>query len=214
MSKNQEVTIEVGGVAVRGEITHRSEADIVIKIRDPFHGLSHGSHIPYFSRPIHSFMTEYGMSMAENLLTYLYELGLYIKKHSTFIRLQLAIHFPNEDSSGLRTRDRFFGSTFPFVVPMDLREEIFEIIQAIGPLHVGEAHTPDYIPIRKLKPSYTPEDRESQRKVVKDRLLKLNTELGKYFEIWKQVGGGTTGYAIDSVQRQVKKAEELFRMKC
>ena len=152
--------------------------------------------------------------MAENLLKYLYELGFYIKENGSFIRVQLAIHFPNEDYSGLRTRDRFFGSTFPFVVPMDLREEIFEIIQAIGPLHVGEAHTPDYIPIRKLKPSYTPEDRESQRKVVKDVLVKLNTELGIYFDIWKQVGGGTTGYAIDAVQRLVKDADKLYRTKC
>ena len=214
MKTLQEFAIKVDGTKILGEVTYRSEADIVIRITEPFQGLTHGSHIPYFSRPVNSFLTEYGDKMAENLLKYLYELGFYIRENGAFIRVQLAIHFPIEDYSCLRTRDRFFGSTFPFVVPMDIREEIFEIIQAIGPLHVGEAHTPDYIPIRKLKPSYTPEDRESQRKVVKDTLLKTNTELGKYFEIWKQVGGGTTGYAIDSVQRQVKKAEELFRMKC
>ena len=214
MKTSQEFEIKVDGTKVLGEITYRSEADIVIRITEPFAGLTHGSHIPYFSRPVNSFLTEYGDKMAENLLKYLYELGFYIKENGSFIRVQLAIHFPNEDYSGLRTRDRFFGSTFPFVVPMDLREEIFEIIQAIGPLHVGEAHTPDYIPIRKLKPSYTPEDRESQRKVVKDVLVKLNTELGIYFDIWKQVGGGTTGYAIDAVQRLVKDADKLFRTKC
>jgi hypothetical protein len=214
MKTSQEFEIKVDGTKVLGEITYRSEADIVIRITEPFAGLTHGSHIPYFSRPVNSFLTEYGDKMAENLLKYLYELGFYIKENGSFIRVQLAIHFPNEDYSGLRTRDRFFGSTFPFVVPMDLREEIFEIIQAIGPLHVGEAHTPDYIPIRKLKPSYTPEDRESQRKVVKDVLVKLNTELGIYFDIWKQVGGGTTGYAIDAVKRLVKDADKLFRTKC
>ena len=214
MSKKQEVSIKVDDVDVIGEITYRSEADITIRIREPFQGLTHGCHIPYFSRPLNSFMTDYGERMAVNLLQYIYELGLYIKENSSTILLHFAAHFPEGEYSHEGARNRFFVSTFPFMIPLDLREEVIELIASIGALRQTNEHSSEYIPIRILKPIYTHDDRDSQRKVVNDVLVQLNTELGKYFDIWKQVGGGTTGYAIDAVQRLVKDADKLFRTKC
>ena len=214
MSKYQEFSIQVDDTEVTGEITHRSEETIMVRITHPFSGLSNSCHIPYFSRPLNSFMTDYGERMAVNLLQYIYELGLYIKENSSTILLRFAAHFPKGEYSHEGARNRFFVSTFPFMIPLDLREEVIELIASIGALRQVNEHSSEYIPIRILKPIYTHDDRDSQRKVVKDVLVKLNTELGKYFDIWKQVGGGTTGYAIDAVQRLVKDADKLFRTKC
>jgi hypothetical protein len=124
MSKKQEVSIKVDGVEVIGEITYRSDADIAIRITMPYRGLTNGSHIPYFSRPIHSFLTGYGDKMAENLLKYLYELGLYMEENRKFIKLQLALHFADENYSDLECQNRFFNSTFPFIVPIDTRDDV------------------------------------------------------------------------------------------
>ncbi len=214
MSKYQEFSIQVDDTEVTGEITHRSEAEILVRITQPFEGLSNGCHIPYFSRPTSSFMTDYGDRMAVNLLQYIYELGLYIKENCSTILLRFAGHFPKGEYSHEGARNRFFVSTFPFMIPLDLRDEVIELIVSLGALRQTNEHSSEYIPIRILKPIYTHDDRDSQRKVVKDVLVKLNTELGKYFDIWKQVGGGTTGYAIDAVQRLVKDADKLFRTKC
>jgi len=214
ISKHQEISVQVDGVEVLGEITHRSDEAIVVRITHPFKGLSHSCHIPYFSRPVNSFMTDYGECMAANLLQYIYELGFYIKEHSSSILLRFTAHFPQGEYSNEGTRNRFFVSTFPFMVPAGLREEVIELIASIGALRQPHDHSSEYIPIRILKPIYTHADRDSQRKVVKDVLVKLNTELGKYFDIWKQVGGGTTGYAIDAVRRLVGDADKLFKSKC
>ena len=124
MSKYQEVTIEVDGIKVKGQITHRSEPDISITISSPYQGLSNGLHIPYFSRPIHSFLTEYGDRTAENLLKYLYELGSYMEENIDFITMQMCMHFHDGDYSSSDSQDRFFDSTFPFTVPIGTRDEV------------------------------------------------------------------------------------------
>ena len=128
MSLNQEVSINLDGVKVLGEITYRSEADISIRITKPYMGLSNGCHIPYFSRPIHSFLTDYGDKMAENLLKYLYELNWFMEKNRKFIKLQLSLHFHNGDYSDWECQNRFFDSTFPFIVPIDTRDEVLRIL--------------------------------------------------------------------------------------
>jgi hypothetical protein len=129
MAKKQEVSIKVDGVEVIGEITYRSEADLAIRITKPYQMLTNGCHIPYFSRPIHSFLTGYGDKMAENLLKYLYELGLYMGKNSKFIKLQLSLHFHDGDYSDQDCQNRFFGSTFPFIVPIDTRDDVLRSLK-------------------------------------------------------------------------------------
>ena len=129
MSKDQKVSIRVDIVDVLGEITFRSEADIVIKIIEPYQGLANGCHIPYFSRPIHSFLTDYGDKMAENLLKYLYELSWFLEKNRKFIKLQLSLHFHNGDYSDWECQNRFFDSTFPFIVPIDTRGEVIKLLK-------------------------------------------------------------------------------------
>jgi hypothetical protein len=129
MSNRQEVSIEIDNVQVIGEITHRSEADIAVKIISPYTELSNGLHIPYFSRPYHSFLTEYGDKMAENLLQYLYELGLYMDENRNFIRMQFSFHFRDENYSKWECQERFINSTFPFVVPIDTRDDVLRRLQ-------------------------------------------------------------------------------------
>jgi hypothetical protein len=129
MSKKQEVSIKVDGVEVIGEITYRSEADIAIRITKPYQGLTNGCHIPYFSRPIHSFLTDYGDKMSENLLKYLYELGWYMGENRKFIEIQFSLHLHGDEYLSGNSQDRFFGSTFPFVVPIDTRDDVLEVLK-------------------------------------------------------------------------------------
>jgi hypothetical protein len=124
MSNNQEITIITEGKTVKGEITFRSESDIFLKITSPYSGLSAGLHIPYFSRPYHSFMTAYGDKTAENLLKGLWELGSYMEENRKFLKLQLALHFYQGDYSDRECQTRFFDSSFPFLVPNGTRENI------------------------------------------------------------------------------------------
>lgn len=129
MSNKQEVSIKVDGVEVIGEITYRSEADIAIRITKPYQGLTNGCHIPYFSRPIHSFLTDYGDKMAENLLKYLYELGKYMEENRKFIEMQFSLHLHGDEYLSRKSQDRFFGSTFPFVVPICTRDDVLEVLK-------------------------------------------------------------------------------------
>ena len=129
MSKKQEVSIKIDGVEAIGEITYRTEVDIAIMITKPYQGLTNRCHIPYFSRPIHSFLTDYGDKMAENLLKYLYELGWYMEKNRIFIKLQFSLHFYDENFSNWESQDRFFNNTFPFIVPVGTREEVIEMLK-------------------------------------------------------------------------------------
>ena len=124
MKNNKFIQIVVDGIEVKGEIIHRTEADLIIQILKPFANLSSGCHIPYFSRPINSFLTDYGIKMAENLLKYLYELGRYMETNAKFIKLQFALHFRDGDYSNQECINRFFDSTFPFVVPIDTRDDV------------------------------------------------------------------------------------------
>jgi hypothetical protein len=129
MSNRQDVSIEVDNVQVIGKITHRSEADIVEKIISPYAELSTGLHIPYFSRPFHSFLTEYGDHTAETLLKYLYELGKYMEENEKFLKLQLAFHFRDENYSDRECLNRFFDSTFPCPVPLGTRTDIMRTLK-------------------------------------------------------------------------------------
>jgi hypothetical protein len=124
MKTLHEVVIDIEGIEVIAEISHRSEADIAIRITKPYQGLTNSCHIPYFSRPLHSFMTDYGEKMAENLLKYLYELGLYLEENEKFIKLQFALHFHDDDYSNWESQNRFFDSTFPFIVPINTRDNV------------------------------------------------------------------------------------------
>ena len=128
MSKNQEISIEVYGIEVAGEVTYRSEGDIAVKIVSPYLDLSSSLHIPYFSRPYHSFLTDYGDRTAQNLLKYLYELGLYVEENLKFVKMQLCLHFPDGDYSNLEHQDRFFGSTLPFIVPIGTRNDVLRML--------------------------------------------------------------------------------------
>ena len=129
MSNNQEITVVVEGITVKGEITFRNESDISVKITSPYSGLTGGLHIPYFSRPNHSFMTAYGDKTAENLLKGLWELGSYMEEHQKFLKLQLAFHFHQGDYSDRECQTRFFDSSFPFLVPNGTREDVLECLK-------------------------------------------------------------------------------------
>ena len=129
MSKNQEISIVAEGKTIKGEITFRNESDISVKIIRPYSGLTGGLHIPYFSRPCHSFMMEYGDRTGENLLRGLWELGSYMEENRKFLKLQLAFHFHQGDFSDRQCQTRFFDSSFPFLVPFGTRENILECLK-------------------------------------------------------------------------------------
>ena len=129
MSKNQEISIVAEGKTIKGEITFRNESDISVKIISPYSGLTGGLHIPYFSRPCHSFMMEYGDRTGENLLRGLWELGSYMEEHQKFLKLQLAFHFHQGDYSDSACQTRFFDSSFPFLVPNGTREDVLECLK-------------------------------------------------------------------------------------
>jgi len=129
MSKNQEISIVAEGKTIKGEITFRNESDISVKIISPYSGLTGGLHIPYFSRPCHSFMMEYGDRTGENLLRGLWELGSYMEEHQKFLKLQLAFHFHQGDYSDRECQTRFFDSSFPFLVPNGTREDVLECLK-------------------------------------------------------------------------------------
>ncbi len=129
MSNKEEVTINVGGIEVSGQITHRSEADISIRIDSPYQGLTRGLHIPYFSRPYNSFLTSYGESTARHLLKELYELSLYLHENRDFIILQSAVYFSGSNYSDQECQNIFFDNCFPFIVPVGTRDEVMEILR-------------------------------------------------------------------------------------
>ena len=117
------------GKVVKGLITFRSESDIRIEITSPYMGLSGERHIPYFSRPYHSFMTDYGKSTAKSILSHLYELGRYIEDNRKFLALQSELHFYNSDYSDPDCQKRFFDSSFPFLIPNGTRDDVMECLK-------------------------------------------------------------------------------------
>ena len=130
MKTAQLVSIEhESGEEIKGVISFRSESDISVKITSPYKGLSGGRHIPYFSRPDNSFMTDYGKSTAVSILSRLYELGRYIEDNRKFLALQSSLHFYNSDYSDPECQKRFFDSSFPFLVPNGTREDVLECLK-------------------------------------------------------------------------------------
>jgi len=81
MVNGKSVTIKVGDVPVEGEIMHRFDNDIEVKITRPYAGLHNGSHIPIFARSVDSYDGKYGDSAAEYLLKNLYLLAEYTEKN-------------------------------------------------------------------------------------------------------------------------------------
>lgn len=88
-SEKTKIKILVDEVAVEGQIIHRSAADIIIKITNPFENLTTGRHIPNFGRPYSSFEGEYGDERAKDLLKDLYDIALYIDTNMARIRENL-----------------------------------------------------------------------------------------------------------------------------
>ena len=130
MKKLQAIAIRLdSGIKIQGEITHRSESDITVKIISPYEGLSGSLHIPYFSRPLNSFETDYGDITAEQLLDKLYDLGRYMDKNSNFLQLQIALHFYDGDWSSEDHQKRFFDSSFPFLLPLGTTRDVLNILR-------------------------------------------------------------------------------------
>jgi len=125
MKTDQKLTITTAAkVKVEGSIVQVTEADISVMILSPYTRLRTGMQIPFFSKPLNSFLTGYGERTAENLLGYLYDLGNYMEQNEKFINLQFAFHFRDEAYRDEDCRRRFFDSTFPFMVPLDTREDV------------------------------------------------------------------------------------------
>jgi hypothetical protein len=131
MKKLQPIAIRhESGIKIQGEITHLSESDITVKILSPYKDLSGSLHIPYFSRPLNSFETEYGDITAEQLLDKLYDLGRYMDENNNFLQLQIALHFYDGDWSSEDHQKRFFDSSFPFLVPLGTTMDVLNILRS------------------------------------------------------------------------------------
>jgi len=131
MKTSQPITFSLAsGIKIEGEIVHRSESDITVKILSPYVGLSGSLHIPYFSRPFNSFETDYGDITVEQLLARLYELGLYMDENSKFLKLPIALHFYDGEWSNKDHQKRFFDSSFPFLIPLGTMEDVLNILRS------------------------------------------------------------------------------------
>jgi hypothetical protein len=75
------VKIEVGTVPVEGEIIHRFDNDIEIKITKPFVSLHAGRHIPPHGRLVSSFVGLHGDFTAESLLNDLYVIAEFTERN-------------------------------------------------------------------------------------------------------------------------------------
>ena len=62
------VRIQVDDVQVVGEISHRSECDLWVRILSPYKNITNGVHIFYLARGHLSYISEYGDERAKNLL--------------------------------------------------------------------------------------------------------------------------------------------------
>jgi len=129
MSKEQRISVNVEGSEVVGEITLRTGSDIKVRKICSEYTLTNQCHIPYFSRPRNSFLSQYGSDMATSLLVELHQLHNYLASNRQFIRLQFLFHFRDENYSDMDCEDRFFNSTFPFEMPINLREQVMHILK-------------------------------------------------------------------------------------
>jgi hypothetical protein len=132
MSMNQEVKVVVNGKTISGQIIFRCESDISVRITRPYNGLTGGLHIPYFARDNSSFMGKHGDETALDLLKELEILGTYIKENRKFLKLQFAFHFNAGDYSDWEIQNRFFDSSFPFLVTVCTRDEVIKIMRSPG----------------------------------------------------------------------------------
>lgn len=131
MKTSQNIAIEVeAGINLLGRIIYRSESEIKITILSPYTALSGSLHIPTFSEESHTPETDYGEITEEQLLTKLYDLGRYMDENSNFLQLQIALHFYDGDWSSEEHQKRFFGSSFPFMVPLGTREDVLNILRS------------------------------------------------------------------------------------
>ena len=128
MSSTQEISETIDGILVTGIITSRSDSDISVRIVSPFSGLTVQQHIPYFSRPYNSYLTDYGDTVAMGLLKQLLDLGSYISENQAFLKLQLSLHFYGCEYSNEESQKRFFDSSFPFLVPYSLKTQVVELL--------------------------------------------------------------------------------------
>ena len=82
------ISIEVDGVVVEGEITHRSEHDIVVE----YQGLRTGMHIPAFATypKERCYTGPHGDKTAADLLKELYQLRTYIDKNKEVLKTNIA----------------------------------------------------------------------------------------------------------------------------
>ena len=115
---------------VLGVIIYRSKADISTNNISPLECLSNSCHIPYFLRPLHTYLTKYGGGMTENLLKYLYGLGLYIVDNREFSKLQFSRHYHLGKKAFRADQDRFFDNIFPFIVLVGTRDDVLEILKS------------------------------------------------------------------------------------
>jgi hypothetical protein len=87
---NQSIHIQVGGVQVRGEITHRSEIAIDVKIVEPYQGISTGRNYPLLgAKPPVNYLDKYGDDAAREMLEQLYFTCLTIHKNKADFKKEL-----------------------------------------------------------------------------------------------------------------------------
>lgn len=56
--------------------------------------------------------------------------------------------------------------------------------------------------------------RADKKKEIVAKLESLQSDLEEYLEIWKKTGGGTSGHAIGSLIKSVKKNKDFFQNRC
>jgi hypothetical protein len=75
---NKIIKTIIDGIEVEGEVLHRDSGDFTVVITKPFQNIKGGLHIPYFSRPYHSFDGAYGDNSLLDALSGIYEIGTYL----------------------------------------------------------------------------------------------------------------------------------------
>jgi len=136
MNGQEAISTEHKGVHIDGKIIFRTGSDIDIKILQPYQNLTTGSHIPYFARPYGSFLGEYGDRSAKEMLTELYELGLYLDKNfESLVKLVKQKRAGWLTGPGIEAFKDFFDTEFPETVSYNLQPQILNILDGKRPLH-------------------------------------------------------------------------------
>lgn len=66
---------------------------------------------------------------------------------------------------------------------------------------------------KRIKELQSRPSRTEQKQIVIENYTNLIRSLETYIEIWKSVGGGTTGFLIGSCIKRVKELKKLFENK-